>query len=85
MVDARSADGDVARGHAIIDELVALPVDVFLSPGPAAARAIVRKTNIPVVAVALPGVQSDERTFSRCQSDAIEPHVGRYREMFVVS
>jgi putative ABC transport system substrate-binding protein len=63
MVHARSADGDVARGHAIIDELVALPVDVFLSPGPAAVRAIVRKTNIPVVAVALPGVQSDPELF----------------------
>lgn len=62
-IDARSANGDVARGHAMIDELVALPVDVFLSPGPAAARAIVRKTNIPVVAVALPAVQGDPELF----------------------
>lgn len=63
VVDARSAHGDVARGHAMIDELVALPVDIFLSPGPAAARAIVRKTRIPVVAVALPAVQSDPELF----------------------
>lgn len=63
MVNARSADGDVARGHAMIEELVALPVDVFLAPGQAAARAIVRKTKIPVVAVALPAVQSDPELF----------------------
>jgi putative ABC transport system substrate-binding protein len=63
IVDARSAGGDVARGHAMIDELVAKPVDVLLSPGPAAARAIVRKTKIPVVAVALPAVQSDSELF----------------------
>lgn len=63
IVNARSADGDVARGHAMIDELVALPVNVFLSPGQAAARAIVRKTDIPVVAVALPAVQSDPELF----------------------
>ena len=63
IVDARSANGDVARGHAMIDEFIKLPVDVFLSPGPAAARAIVRKTRIPVVAVALPAVQSDPELF----------------------
>jgi putative ABC transport system substrate-binding protein len=63
IVNARSSDGDVARGHAMIDELVALPIDVFLSPGQAAARAIVRKTRIPVVAVALPAVQSDPELF----------------------
>ncbi len=62
IVDARSADGDVARGHAMIDDFIALPVDVFLSPGPAAARAIVRKTRIPVVAIALPP-QSDPELF----------------------
>jgi putative ABC transport system substrate-binding protein len=62
IVDARSADGDVARGHAMIDDFIALPVDVFLSPGPAAARAIVRKARIPVVAIALPP-QSDPELF----------------------
>jgi ABC-type uncharacterized transport system substrate-binding protein len=63
LVDARSTGGDVGRGLALIDELVAKPVDVLLSPGPAAARAIVRKTRIPVVAVALPAVQSDPDLF----------------------
>ena len=63
IIDARSAEGDVTRGLALLDELIARPVDVLLSPGPAAARAIVKKTNIPVVAVALPAVQSDPELF----------------------
>ena len=63
IVEVRSANGEVARGHAIIDELVALPVDVLFVPGPAAARAAVRKTKIPVVAIALPAVQSDPELF----------------------
>jgi len=63
IIDARSTGGDVARGLALIDELIARPVDVLLAPGPAAARAIVKKTNIPVVAVALPAVQSDPDLF----------------------
>jgi putative ABC transport system substrate-binding protein len=63
IVEIRSANGEVARGHAIIDELVALPVDVLFVPGPAAARAAVRKTKIPVVAIALPAVQSDPELF----------------------
>jgi putative tryptophan/tyrosine transport system substrate-binding protein len=63
IIDARSTGGDVTRGLALIDEFIAMPVDVLLSPGPAAARAIVKKTNIPVVAVALPAVQSDPELF----------------------
>jgi putative tryptophan/tyrosine transport system substrate-binding protein len=63
IIDARSTGGDVERGLALIDELVAKPVDVLLSPGPAAARAIVKKTSIPVVAVALPAVQRDPDLF----------------------
>lgn len=67
-IRARSANGDVNAGLAMIDELAALPVDVFLSPGPAAARAIVRRTKIPVVAVALPAISDDPdlfRSFAR--------------------
>jgi ABC-type uncharacterized transport system substrate-binding protein len=64
LVEARSSDGDVNRGHALISELAALPVNVFLSPGPAASRAIVRMSKIPVVAVALPAVQSEPELFS---------------------
>ena len=63
IIEARSTGGDVARGLALIDELIARPVDVLLAPGPAAARAIVKKTKIPAVAVALPAVQSDPDLF----------------------
>jgi putative ABC transport system substrate-binding protein len=63
IIDARSTGGDIAQGLALIDGLIARPVDVLLAPGPAAARAIVKKTNIPVVAVALPAVQSDPDLF----------------------
>jgi putative ABC transport system substrate-binding protein len=63
IVEVRNSAGDVARGHAILDELIARPVDVLFAPGPAAARAIVRKTKIPVVAIALPAVQSDPELF----------------------
>jgi putative tryptophan/tyrosine transport system substrate-binding protein len=63
MIEAHSTGGDVTRGLALIDELIARHVDVLLAPGPAAARAIVKKTGIPVVAVALPAVQSDPDLF----------------------
>lgn len=63
-LEIRDAEGDVNRGHALIAELAALPVDVFLSPGPAMSRALVRKTSIPVVAVALPAAQSEPGLFS---------------------
>jgi putative ABC transport system substrate-binding protein len=63
IIENRDAQGNVERGYAFIDELAALPVDVFLSPGPAATRAYARKTRIPVVAIALPGTQSDPDLF----------------------
>ena len=63
VVEVRNANGDVTRGHAIIDEFAAKSVDVLFTPGPAAARAVVRKTKIPVVAIALPAVQSDPELF----------------------
>jgi putative ABC transport system substrate-binding protein len=63
IVEIRTANGEIARGHAIVDEFIALPVDVLFAPGPAAARAVVRKTKIPVVAIALPAVQSDPELF----------------------
>ena len=64
ILEIRNAEGDINRGHAFIAELAALPVDVFLSPGPAVSRALVRKTDIPVVAVALPATQSEPGLFS---------------------
>src|SRR5260370_5959047 len=65
ILESRNAEGDVNRGHTFIAELAALPVDVFLSPGPAMSRALVSKTGIPVVAVALPATPSEPRVFSR--------------------
>jgi len=64
VIETRNADADVERAHALVAELAALPVDVFLSPGPAASRAIVRKYKIPVVAVALPASQSEPDLFA---------------------
>lgn len=63
VIDRRNSEGDVNRGHALIAELVALPVDVFLSPGPAATRAIKRQTKIPIVAIALPAERSEPDLF----------------------
>jgi putative ABC transport system substrate-binding protein len=60
----RHADGDATRGAAIIRELAALPVDVFIVPGPAAARAVRRATAIPLVAIGLPPVESDPELFA---------------------
>jgi putative ABC transport system substrate-binding protein len=64
VIERRHSDGEVARGHAMLAELAALPVDVFLSPGPAATRAIVRMTKIPVVAIALPAEQTAPELFA---------------------
>jgi putative ABC transport system substrate-binding protein len=64
LLDNRHADGDPARGAAIIRDLAALPVDVFIVPGPAAARAVRRATAIPLVAIGLPPVQSDPELFA---------------------
>ncbi len=63
IIDAQSTGGDIGRGIALIEALAGRPVDVLLAPGPAAARASVKKTSIPVVAVALPAVQSDPDLF----------------------
>ena len=63
IVEALSTGGDITRGLALIDQFIARPVDVMLTPGPAAARAVVRRSKIPVVAVALPAVQSDPDLF----------------------
>lgn len=63
VLETRSSEGDVERGHAMIDALARLPVDVFLSPGPAATRAILRKTKTPIVAVALPATESEPELF----------------------
>lgn len=63
-LESRHAGGDIARGAGIISELAALPVDVFVVPGPAAARAVRRASAIPLVAVGLPPVPSDPELFA---------------------
>jgi putative ABC transport system substrate-binding protein len=60
----RHADGDALRGAGIIRDFAALPVAVFIVPGPSAARAIRRATTIPLVAIGLPPVQSDPDLFA---------------------
>jgi len=54
LMEARHAGGDLSLATRIIEELVRKPVDVFVAPGPAAARSIRRATNIPIVAIGLP-------------------------------
>ncbi len=54
LIEARHTDGDLDTAARILDELVRRPVNVFVAPGPAAARFIHRATQIPVVALGLP-------------------------------
>ena len=53
QVEARHASGDLAIASRYIDELVKRGTAVFVVPGPAAARLVVQRTAIPVVAVGL--------------------------------
>ncbi|MCC6717512.1 MAG: ABC transporter substrate-binding protein, partial [Acetobacteraceae bacterium] len=64
LLDSRNAEGDPAHGVAIIRDLAALPVDVFIVPGPAAARLVRRATAIPLVAIGLPPSPSDPELFA---------------------
>ena len=63
-LEARHAAGDLHLAAGFIDEMVQRPVDVFVAPGPAAARTIHRATNIPIVALGLPPVADDQRLFA---------------------
>ena len=47
LLEARHARGDLNLAAQFIDEMVRRPVDVFVAPGPAAARAIRRATPHP--------------------------------------
>lgn len=53
-IEARYAEGDRSKVDSLIEELIHLGTDVFLVPGPAAARAVKKHTHKPIVAVALP-------------------------------
>jgi putative ABC transport system substrate-binding protein len=63
-LENRHAEGDAVRGAAIIRDMAALPVDVFVVPGPSAARVVRRSTAIPLVAIGLPPVPSDPELFA---------------------
>ena len=54
VLETRHAGGNVDVATKMIDELVRLPVAVFISPGPAATRSIKRATGIPIVGIGLP-------------------------------
>ncbi len=60
---ARHAGGDASKVGALIAELTAIPVDLFLSPGLAVTRPLRRTTSIPIVAVGLPAVDRDPELF----------------------
>jgi putative ABC transport system substrate-binding protein len=60
---ARHAGGDASRVGAMIQSLANIPVDVFLSPGPAVTRPLRMSTSIPIVAIGLPSSQSDPELF----------------------
>ena len=62
-IEARHAGGDASRVGALISEVAAIPVDVFLSPGQAVSRPLRRATSIPIVAIGLPPEASDPELF----------------------
>lgn len=53
QVEARHASGDLAVASRYIDELVKRGTAMFVVPGPAAARLVVKRMAIPVVAIGL--------------------------------
>jgi putative ABC transport system substrate-binding protein len=63
-LEARHAAGDLNLATRFIDDMVRRPVDVFVAPGPAAARTIHRVTKIPIVALGLPPVADDQHLFA---------------------
>lgn len=64
-IESRHANGDISKAPALIAELNALKVDIFLAPGPAAARALRRATTgVPIVATQLSLDQSDPELYA---------------------
>lgn len=62
-IESRHAGGDFEKAEAVVAELVALNVEVFVAPGPAAARLLRRKTGLPIVALQLESGQSDPELY----------------------
>lgn len=63
IIESRHAEGYVERVPAIVAEMAARPVGVFVVPGQAAARLLRRLTRIPIVANGLPPTASDPDLF----------------------
>jgi putative tryptophan/tyrosine transport system substrate-binding protein len=64
LVDPRHADGDLRRAAELIADMVGRPVHVFIAPGPAAARSILKATKIPIVAIGLPPTAAEPDLFA---------------------
>lgn len=64
LLESRHAGGDLGLASRFIDEMVRRPVDVFVAPGPAAARVIHRATRIPIVALGLPPIPVEQDLFA---------------------
>jgi putative ABC transport system substrate-binding protein len=62
-LETRHAEGVPDRVPALVSELLALRVGVFVVPGQAAARMLQRLTRTPVVAIGLPPTPSDPDLF----------------------
>ena len=62
-IEARHAEGDLDRVPALVRDMLARDVAVFVVPGQAAARMLRRATTTPVVAIALPPTASDPELF----------------------
>lgn len=58
-VEARHTAGDHALAEAHVRDFAAMPVGVFLSPGPAMTRLIHRRTTLPIVAIGLTNQDQD--------------------------
>jgi putative tryptophan/tyrosine transport system substrate-binding protein len=63
-IESRHASGDIGKASAMIAELTALKVDIFIAPGPSSARALRRATGLPIVALQLPPGQSDPELYA---------------------
>jgi putative tryptophan/tyrosine transport system substrate-binding protein len=62
-IESRHAGGDFSKAEGLIAELNALKTDIFIAPGPAAARVLRRVTTLPILALQLPPGQSDPELY----------------------
>ncbi len=62
-IESRHAGGDFSKAEGLIAELKALKTDIFIAPGPAAARVLRRATTLPILALQLPPGVSDPELY----------------------